>query len=66
MVSSTMISASTTRIGGVLARHPRLVVGLVAVLLLLAVQDGAVATDGSVMEPTAEANVDMGPDPDDD
>jgi hypothetical protein len=55
---STPVSA---RLGGFVARHPKLVAALVASLLFLAMQDGAVAVDT-----TAEGAAYLGPDPDSD
>jgi hypothetical protein len=66
MAYSNVMPAYGARLGGFVARHPRLVAALLALTLLLAVQDGAVAADGTFTEPTAEAAVDPGPDPDND
>lgn len=55
-----------SRIGGFVARHPRLVATLLALTLLLAIQDAAVAADGTLVDTSAEGSVDMGPDPDSD
>ncbi|WP_049981844.1 hypothetical protein [Halolamina rubra] len=54
------------RIGGTVSRHPRLAAALLAAVLFLALQDGAVAADATLAEPTAEGSVDFGPDPDQD
>lgn len=59
--ASTPIGA---RVGGFLARHPKLVAALLASLLFLAVQDGAVAADTTLADPTAEGAAYLGPDPD--
>lgn len=64
MAYDDMMSTVSARMSGFVARHPRLVAALLALTLLLAVQDGAVAADGTLTEPTAEASVDPGPDPD--
>lgn len=54
------------RVGGFVARHPKLVAALLASLLFLAVQDGAVAADATLAEPNAEGAAYLGPDPDSD
>lgn len=64
MAHYNVLPTTGARIGGFVARHPRLVAALLAVLLLLAVQDGAVATDGGLVGTNAEASVDLGPHPD--
>ncbi len=51
------------RTGEFVARHPRLVVAVAAMLVLLAVQDGALAADGVVLEPADDASADPGPEP---
>lgn len=61
MARTSVIPGGTARISGFVARHPKLVVGLLAMLLFLAVQDGAVATDGTLVEPNAEGSVYLGP-----
>lgn len=55
-----------TRIGGFVARHPRLVAALAATFVLLLLQDGALAADGTYVEPTSDGSVDPGPEPTDD
>ncbi|NHX37682.1 MULTISPECIES: hypothetical protein [Halolamina] len=64
MAPHNVVAEAGTRIGGTVSRHPRLVAALLAALVLLALQDGAVATDGMVVDSTAEGSVDFGPDPD--
>lgn len=66
MANSNVMSEVGVRIGGYVTRHPRLVAMLLALLLLLAVQDGVAAADGTFTEPTAEGAVDFGPDPEED
>ncbi len=60
-INSASVSA---RVGGFVARHPKLVAALLASLLFLAVQDGAVAADTTLTDPTAEGAAYLGPDPD--
>ncbi|KPN32122.1 hypothetical protein SY89_02882 [Halolamina pelagica] len=66
MAPHNVVSEASARIGGVVSRHPRLVAVLLAAVVFLALQDGAMAVDGTLAEPTAEGSVDFGPDPDQD
>ncbi|MFW5934958.1 MAG: hypothetical protein ACOCQL_03820 [Halolamina sp.] len=66
MAPRNVASEVGTRIGRTVARHPRLVAALLAAVVFLALQDGAVAADATLAEPTAEGSVDFGPDPDQD
>ncbi len=66
MAPRNVASEVGTRIGGTVSRHPRLAVTLLLVVLFLALQDGAVAADATLAEPSAEGSVDFGPDPDQD
>lgn len=66
MARTSVIPAGSARIGSFVARHPKLVVGLLALLLFVAVQDGAMAADGSLVEPASEGSAYLGPEPEDD
>jgi hypothetical protein len=64
MVSRDTMPGVGARIGGIVARHPRLVVAVAATIVLLALQDGAVAVEELTTGTTAEGAVDPGPQPD--
>jgi len=66
MARNSVIPTGTARLSAFVARHPKLVVGLVALLLFVAVQDGAVAADGSLAEPSSDGAVYLGPEPEED
>ena len=71
MARTRMPQNVDARIGQFVARHPRLVTALLATFVLLAVQDGAMAADGTLtestdslyVEPTDDASADPGPEP---
>ncbi|WP_435118402.1 hypothetical protein [Halolamina sp. C58] len=63
MARNGTLSGIGVRIGEFVARHPRLVVAVAAMLVLLAVQDGAMAADGVPFEPADDASADPGPEP---
>ncbi|MFC6736833.1 hypothetical protein ACFQEQ_11370 [Halolamina salina] len=66
MARNVTVPSIGVRIGEFVARHPRLVVAIAATILLLAAQDGALAADGTLVEPADDASADPGPEPIDD
>ncbi len=66
MARNNVMTGIGARTGGFVARHPRLVAALLAMIVLLALQDGAVAADGTYTEPTSAGSVDTGPEPTED
>ena len=65
MVCYAGMSGIGTQISGFVARHPRLVATLLALTLLLTIQDGAMAADGTLTDSMSEGSVDLGPNSDD-